>query len=141
MHNWARAVWSVGCFFFLAHVATAFHFYHAWSHDAAVLETARQSAEVVGVEAGYGIYMNYLFALLWIVDAGWWWSKGHSGYLGRAKAMSVSIHGYLLFIVINGTLVFEGGLVRWFSVLALVLLFGLWLRNKTNLKGHVTETV
>ena len=132
-----RLVWTVGCVFYLSHVVSAFQFYHDWSHQAAVLETARQTKEVVGQAVGDGIYMTYLFTLLWVLDAGWWWLNGNTGYFRRSKKISLSIHFFLFFIVFNGTIVFEGGLLRLLSLLAIIGLVVVWgytykYRNTSN---------
>ncbi len=121
-----RWVWTVGCVFYLGHVISAFQFYHEWSHQAAVFETARQTKEVVGEAVGSGIYMTYLFTLLWVLDAGWWWLNGNTGYFRRSKKISLSIHFFLFFIVFNGTIVFEGGLLRLLSALAIIGLIVVW---------------
>src|SRR5438876_3113025 len=62
----SRWLSSVGCAAFGVHVACAFQFYHNWSHAAAYAETARQTAEFTGWKWGGGIYINYLFALVWL---------------------------------------------------------------------------
>src|SRR5688572_8202567 len=62
----ARWAWTVGCAFFLVHVACAFSYFHHWSHDAAYRETARQTAELTGRHWGGGIYINYVFAAAWV---------------------------------------------------------------------------
>src|SRR5438093_12395347 len=49
---------SVGCTAFLAHVASAFQFYHDWSHSAAYADTARQTEELFGWNWGGGIYFK-----------------------------------------------------------------------------------
>src|SRR5258705_11066382 len=67
----ARWLNSFGCAAFLAHVTCAFHFYHGWSHSAAYDETARQTAELVGWNWGGGLFLNYLFALVWLGEAAW----------------------------------------------------------------------
>ncbi len=121
-----RWVWTVGCVFYLGHVVSAFQFYHDWSHQSAIIETARQTKEVVGQAVGGGIYMTYLFTLIWVLDAGWWWLKGNSGYFRRSKTISLSIHFFLFFIVFNGTIIFEGGLLRLLSALAIVGLVIIW---------------
>src|SRR5262245_56138147 len=68
----ARLAWTAGCACFFVHVACAFQFYHAWSHRAAYEETARQTAETVGLAWGGGLFVNYVFAAVWASDAGWW---------------------------------------------------------------------
>ena len=69
--NLARLCWSAGCLAFLLHVVSAFHFSHHWSHRAAYEATARQTAEVVGLDWGGGLYANYAFAALWAADVCW----------------------------------------------------------------------
>ena len=64
----ARLAWTVACVGLLAHVAFAFHFYHGWSHGAAYRDTARQTDEVVGLNWGGGLYVNY--ALLIVLGPG-----------------------------------------------------------------------
>jgi len=132
-----RLVWTVACVFYLGHVVSAFQFYHEWSHQAAVFETARQTREVVGEAVGSGIYMTYLFTLIWVLDVTWWWLKGNSGYFKRTKTISLSIHLFLFFIVFNGTIVFEGGLLRWLSMMGFTLLVILWWRYKVSVKTRV----
>ena len=127
--RWARGLWSAGCLLLLAHVACAFHFVHHWEHAHAVAETARQTDELVGWEFGGGVYFNYLFALLWIADVVWWWSRPES-YERRPLAVSVAIHSYLFFIAFNGAIIFEDGPTRWFGLLFIAALFGQAIRTR-----------
>src|SRR5262245_22322917 len=69
----ARFAWTAGWLLFLLHVACAFHYYHDWKHAVAYQATARQTAEVVGLDWGGGLYANYAFTLLWAADVCWWW--------------------------------------------------------------------
>ena len=69
----ARLFWTLGCLAYVAHVAAAFHFAHAWSHAQAYEHTADRTEEVIGWHWGGGIYVNYLFTLLWAGDVAWWW--------------------------------------------------------------------
>jgi hypothetical protein len=46
--RWVRLAWTIGGAALVAHILSAFHFYHAWSHASAYSDTARQTAEVVG---------------------------------------------------------------------------------------------
>jgi len=52
---WARLAWTLGCIGMLAHTACAFQFYHGWSHAAAYQDTARQTAEMFGLDWGGGL--------------------------------------------------------------------------------------
>ena len=117
----AKWVWGSGCDFNTLHILVAFHFTHGWSHTAAVEHVARQSEAVIGTPFGAGIWFNYVFTVLWIVDASWLWLKPES-YTRRKKWVAWAIHGFLFFMVVNAAVVFAPDMVRWPSaVLSLVL--------------------
>lgn len=129
----ARWLWTAGCLLFLAHVLCAFHFYHHWSHRAAVEDTARQTQELMGWQFGEGIYFSYLFTLIWVADVAWWWI-GPTSYRQRPIAIAAIIHGYVFFIAFNGAVLFEVGAIRWVGVAAcagLGLLLAWRLREKS----------
>ena len=122
----ARLMWTAGCLALLMHLVCAFQFYHHWSHAAAYEATARQTAEVVGLAWGGGLYANYAFAAVWALDACWWWSRPH-GYATRPRPIEWAVQGYLGFIAFNATLVFGKGMIRLFGLatcLFLVLVLG-----------------
>jgi len=112
-----RVIWALGCCLAWAHVASAFAFYHHWSHDDAYLRTARQTAETVGIDWGGGIYFNYLFLLLWTGDVAWWWLFP-AAYRNRPKGFSFFLDGYLAFISFNAIVVFGQGAVRYLGLAA-----------------------
>jgi hypothetical protein len=126
----ARWVWSAGCVALLAHMACAFHFHHRWSHQAAYWATARQTAERTGLDWGGGVYFNYAFAMVWGLDALWWWRVGPARYEARHAWAEWLIQGYLAFILFNATIVFGAGGARWFGAAALAAFAGwAWFRN------------
>jgi hypothetical protein len=116
----ARLAWTLGFVAFLLHVGCAFHFYHHWSHAAAYEATARQAAAVTGLAWGGGLYANYLFALVWGADVGWWWAAP-AGYTGRSRWLEWAVQGFLAFIAFNATVVFAAGPVRWLGLTAALL--------------------
>jgi hypothetical protein len=118
----ARITWTLACAFYLAHVVTAFQFHHHWSHLAAYRETARQTAEVFGLNWGGGLYFNYVFTLLWIADAAWWWQTGLDRYRCRPGWMTLAVHAFFGFMFLNATAVFGSGPMRWFGVAAALIL-------------------
>jgi hypothetical protein len=122
----ARLFWTAGCIAMIAHAACAFHFHHHWSHVDAYNETARQTAEVFGLNWGGGIFINYILIIGWIVDVIWWW-RGLTIYRNRSKIFSIVWHVFLFFIFFNATVVFEDGILRWlwliFSLTLLLILF------------------
>lgn len=125
----ARLAWTAACAGLLAHVACAFHFHHGWSQEAAYRDTARQTAEVFGLEWGGGLYVNYVLLAAWVADVCWWWGRGLDAYRRRPWPLTVGWHAFLLFIIFNATVVFADGFVRWaglglFLALCLVWLIG-----------------
>lgn len=100
-----RALWTLGCVLLWVHVAVAFHAGHGWSHAAAWEHTKQLGGY------GDGVFVNYLFALLWLADAGWSW-VGFESYLRRPRWLTWALHGFFLFIVFNAAVVFGGWLSR-----------------------------
>jgi hypothetical protein len=139
--NWdaiARIFWTAGCIAMLVHVASAFQFYHHWSHSAAYNETARQTAEVFGLNWGGGIFINYILIIGWIVDVIWWW-RGLAIYRNRSKIFSILWHVFLFFIFFNAAVVFEDGILRWLWLvftLALILILIQKEFSPQRHKGH-----
>jgi hypothetical protein len=127
--NRARLAWSAGCLFLWLHIAAAFHGHHGWSHAAAVAHTARETAAVTGIDWGGGIYFNYATMLLWAADVGWWWIAA-AGRARRSPFIDVFLHVWLAFMIVNATIVFESGMVRWGAVAAGVVLAALAVQRK-----------
>ena len=108
----ARLIWTLACVALLAHVASAFHFYHQWSHGAAYRDTARQTYEMFGVKLGAGLYLNYALLIIWIVDVLWWWIGGLDAYPRRTWLLVAAWHGFLVF-VFKATVVWGGFVPGW----------------------------
>jgi hypothetical protein len=119
----ARRWWTIGCLAYLIHVAFAFQTLYLWSHQVAWDSTLDRTAAITGIETGVGLYVNYLFTLVWVVDAAYWWRAGTQRYDSRSRWITVSIHLFFLFMVFNGAIVFASGPARWlgFLVVAYVL--------------------
>ena len=81
-----------------------------------------------GQPAPYGIWFNYAFLAAWIIDAAWLWSDEES-YLRRRRALSWGLHGFLLFMVINGAIIFAPDYVRWPGAIALAVLGWAWFTS------------
>lgn len=125
--EWSRArlAWTIGCAFFLAHVGCAFGYFHHWSHAAALDDTAHQTAEMTGWHWGGGLYLNYLFVAAWLADVLWWW-LAPARFAARPPRLNWLWHGFFLFMVFNGTVVFGKGPVRWLGALICGNLVALW---------------
>jgi hypothetical protein len=120
-----RIAWSGGCLLFVLHVAAAFGSYHGWSHAAAYQETARQTAELFGIQWGGGLYFNYAFAVMWVTDVCWMWTRPVT-YSHRPRWISAAVQAFMAFMFFNATVVFGSAPARWagaaVSVALLVLL-------------------
>lgn len=139
--NRARLAWTFGALACVAHIALAMHFQHHWSNAAAYAEIARQTREMIGLNWGGGLYINYLFALVWMADAAWWWIAPYSR-AARGRWLSWLVHGFLAFIIFNATIVFKTGATRWSAVAGCMILLGISLmairhgRVKTTVTGN-----
>jgi hypothetical protein len=100
----ARVLWTIGLIVYLIHVVCAFTYFYDWSHEVAYRETARQTASLFGVDWGGGLYLNYLFTLVWSADCLWWWSD-EASYRLRSRWSAVSTHAFLAFMFLNATIV------------------------------------
>jgi hypothetical protein len=125
----AKRLWALGALLSWLHIAAAMIYVHHGSHAEAVEETARRTEALFGWRFGGGVYFNYVFAALWTADALWWW-LAPAAYQHRPRWVAWTIHGYLLFIVINGAIVFASGPTRWLSLAALVIVGGILLLQK-----------
>lgn len=120
-----RAGWALGWLLYAAHVGLAFHYFHGWSHAAAVRHVEEQSG------FGPGIAFSHLFTLLWGADVAWW-CAGPESYARRPRWVGIALHGYLLFVAFNATVVYETGAVRAAGIAGTALVaasFGLSFRR------------
>ncbi len=125
----SRSLNTAGCVVFLCHVAAAFHFYHDWSHAAAYADTARQTAEFAGWNWGGGLYINYAFALVWLVEVVWAWAAP-TRFQHRAGWLTWSLRGFFLFMIFNGAVVFVRGRMKWFGLILCLVLVICWWRKR-----------
>ncbi len=130
--RYARYLWTLGCVLFIVHMLAALHYYHHDSHAEAVAHTTEQTERVVGVRFSGGIYFNYLFAAVWLMDVLWWWLAPQQ-HAKRPAWQTWLIHGYLFFIAFNSTVVFADGPIRWLGVAfcLLLLVFALFRRQRS----------
>src|SRR5207302_9940910 len=103
----------------LIHVGMAFQYYHHWSH-ADAFERTRQISGL-----GEGVYFSYLFALIWTADALYWW-LAPARYAERSAWIDRLLHAFMLFMVVNGMIVYETGPIRWAGVTMFAILSIAW---------------
>ena len=118
----AKKFYVAGWLVYVAHVAAAFHFEHHWNHSEAVRHTAEASLRVTGVAAGFGIYFNHLFTLVWLYVA-------VSSSTERLRIRRAA-QAYLLFMVVQGAVVFAPPLVAVVAAAMLVALGVDWWRRR-----------
>ncbi len=118
----ARTCWTLAWAAYVVHVGMAFHYYHGWSHADAV----RHTEEVSGF--GPGIYVSHLFTLLWGADVLFWWLRPKR-YAARSPWIDRVLHGFLVFVIFNGTVVYESGPIRWVGAAAFVELAVMFFRR------------
>ncbi len=123
-----KFVWLAGSAVMLIHVALAFQFHHQWSHEAAIVETARQTAEVTGMNWGGGVWLNYLFTAVWLSDACWRVFCPNS-YPSRARWFGAGVHVFLAFIWFNATVVFGSRAMQIVGVAAFGWLVVQWWKR------------
>jgi hypothetical protein len=129
----ARGCWTLAWAAYVIHVAIAFGVYHHGSHGAAVQHVQARSG------FGAGLYFSHLFTLLWTIDVAWWWFRPRA-YAARRVWIDFVLHAYMLFIVLNATVVFEAGLIRWagvtlFAGLAMVAGWRLVVRSRVSARA------
>jgi hypothetical protein len=127
-----RSVWLMGALAALMHSVGALWAFHQGSHEAAFESTAKQTEELLGIAVGIGLYVNYLFVLVWFVDACLRFFRAE-WYKCLPNWYQMAVYGFLVFIAINGVIVFKAGVVRWIGISAIAILCMLWfvkLRGK-----------
>ena len=123
-----RVAWTIAVVSLIAHLICAYQFFHDWSQTSALRETARKTEEVIGLNWAGGLYINYAFLIVWIVDVGWWWIGGLTSYRARPWPLIAVWHGFIIFILFNATVVFKNGPVRWIGVAVCLVLLLAWAR-------------
>ena len=116
----ARAFWTLGFAAYLAHVLCAFAFVHHWSHAEAATHTGYRTGEMTGWFWTGGIWLNYLFTLLWAGDVIYWWS-GLDRYARRPERYRWFVHALFAFMIFQAGVVFAAGLTRWLTLAGLSL--------------------
>lgn len=112
--------WSLGCVLYVVHVVCAFAFAHDWSHQTAFDYTAIETQRIAGVRRGEGIWVNYLFTVVWIADA-IRLAIAHRRRLQTSRKVDWAVHVFFGFIVFNATVIFGPPIYRWASIVVMVV--------------------
>ncbi len=121
----ARWCWTSGCGLFCLHVLAAFHVYHHWSHAAAWEHTRQQTLARTGFDSGSGLWLNYLFLVIWLCDVAAWW---RDATWPRQRLWYLSTQSFMAFMALNATAVF--GPPAWIPLVAVFVVLLWWGRKK-----------
>jgi hypothetical protein len=119
------ALWIAGLGFLVLHILLSMGVFHGWSHAQAVQATARRTEEWFGFRFGGGIYANYLFVAVWLLDTllrtTGYWAAGKNCDPWEDAALkhrlAWAIDGFMIFMIVQATVVFALGPTRWIGLL------------------------
>lgn len=114
----ARFAWTAGLLLYLTHIVFAFDAFYDWSHHVAMEITANETAAVIGLETGFGLWVNYAFGLILSLDVLRQWRSGTRRY-------ALAIDWLVIFMIVNGAIIFADGITRLYGaglVLAVIAL-------------------
>lgn len=123
---WSWWAFAAGAALAVAHTLLSFDLVYHWNHAAAVRATAEQTRALYGIEAGWGLYVNYLFLAVWIGDVLWWRAAPEAV---RPAAATWTLRAFYMVIVFNGALVFAAGLRKILGLLMVSWLARVWSVN------------
>ncbi len=125
-------LWTAGCLVFALHVAAAFHFQHGWSHAAAFEYVRQRTLYHTGWDSGIGLYVNYAFGVLWLVDVSLWWR--HLNWSERRLPYWI-VQSLFAFLMSQATAAFGPAfwVPIWIAVVLLLIVIG--LRSRRSSRG------
>ncbi|MEM8668534.1 MAG: hypothetical protein AAGG48_13530 [Planctomycetota bacterium] len=99
--------WMLGSLAMWIHIFASYAVVYHWCHAEALQATAEESERVTGIRAGWGVYVNFVFALVWSIYSALL-VKGGTRQLTTDRA----VFWFTAAIVLMATVVFEAGAVR-----------------------------
>lgn len=130
----ARSLFFLGALLCAIHMLIAMAAVHGWSHAAAIAATAGQTEAVFGVRSGSGIYVNYLFVAVWIVDA-IARLRAVGSVARRPRALVWTLRAFYFVIIVNAAVIFAAPERRWLGGIVIVTLVIAWFpRSRAHMK-------
>lgn len=126
--GWPWHASALGLALSVVHTVIAFDVVHGWSHDDAVRNTALQTERVFGSAVGRGVYVNYVFFLVWLIDLVQWRRDG--GIERRSTGALLALHIFYLVIILNAAVIFAAGSRRLAGAALVILLSGAWVGQR-----------
>ena len=137
VRRWSGA-WSTsatGAILLTIHILIAMAVRHGWSQTAALEATARQTRQMFGLDWGGGVYVNYLFAGVWIAEL-FVWRQWPDGYRLRPGWIRWTLRAFYFVIIASGAVTFAVG---WRRILGLALVATLVLSWARDLRTSNSE--
>ena len=103
----ALAAHSAGLALMAVHIALAMGLVHRWSHASAMAATAAQTDAVYGLDFGGGVFRNYVFVVVWAIDAWWWRVDPDRPRLDPAALRLLRL--FYLIVLVNAAVIFAAG--------------------------------
>jgi hypothetical protein len=130
LDRFARGIWTLGVALAVVHIVLAFQLVYQWDHEAAVAATVQQSADRFGLGWRGGIYVNYVFVIIWLADVGSWWIAPASH---RARPLSIERARFVAFLLmfVNGAIVFASGAGRLVGCISVGIALAGYLMPRT----------
>ena len=129
--SWTRPVWILGSICYVCHVISAFSLHHHWSHSAAYAYTAATTYDLLGINSGLGLWVNYMFTAVWVGEG---LLPGRWGLTVNRRVNRV-VRSVFLFMIINGAIIFVEGPQRWFGLLLVAALLTIWWNDTETFSG------
>jgi hypothetical protein len=123
--------WSIsatGAILLAAHIVLAMAVRHGWSHASALEATAQQTSDMFGISWGGGVYVNYVFAVVWIAEL-FVWRQWPEGYASRPGWIRWSLRAFYFVIIVSAAFIFATGWRRGIGAVVLALLATSWIRR------------
>jgi len=121
-------LWVCGASLAAVHTVSALWAFHGGSHADAVVATADRTEALFGIRVGAGVYVNYVFVVVWWLDAALRagslrWLPDHSRGPMALRVVGYAIDGFLIGMAISGSIVFASGPIRYVGLACM----GIWI--------------
>ena len=121
--------WSIsatGAILLAVHIVLAMAGRHGWSLTSAIEATARQTNDMFGIDWGGGVYVNYIFAAVWITEL-FVWRQWPDGYASRPGWIKWSLRAFYFVIIVSAAVIFASGWRRWMGAAIVAALVTSWI--------------
>lgn len=116
----SRLAWTVGFAAYLIHIIASFDAFYGWSQKVALEETARQTYQLTGWNSEIGLWVNYAFTAFLAFDLWNQWS-------GNPERLRKTRNGLVLFMILNGAVIFGTQMSRQLGIVLLGLVSLIWI--------------